>query len=271
MKRTALTWMLLASLLLCLGGAAQAGEIMKGILERGELRVGTSPDNPPMSLRSRDDKLMGYDIDLAAMVASGLGVKLSLVPLPFPELLSALGQGKVDLIVSGMTMTPQRNAHFMFVGPYMVSGQAILARTETAQRLPEPTDLNQPEVIIAAAKDTTSLVAVRDLMPQAQVLEVADQEQGLKAVLEGKAHVLVAEHSFCVVAALRYGEQGISILDKPFTFEPLGIALADDAHLANWMENFLLMLKGTGRMELLNQRWFKDPGWMKEMEPNRLL
>ncbi len=271
MRRIALTWLLLTALLLSLTGAAQAGEVMKGILERGEIRVGTSPDNPPLSLRAKDNKLMGYDVDLAAMVANALGVKLSLVPLPFPQLLDSLGQGQVDLVISGMTMTPERNARFMFVGPYLVSGQAILARTETAQRLPEPGDLNQPGVVIAAAKGTTSLSAVRDLLPKARVMEVENQEQGLRAVLEGKAQVLVAEHSFCVVAALRYGEQGLSILDKPFTFEPLGIALGDDAHLANWLENFLFMLKGTGRLEMLNQRWFKDAGWMKEMEANRLL
>lgn len=177
----------------------------------------------------------------------------------------------MDLVISGMTMTPERNATYMFVGPYMISSQTILARGETAQRLSEPGDLNHPEVTIAAAAGTTSIAAVRDLLPQAKVLEVPDQEQGLRAMLEGKAQVLVAEHSFCVVAALRYGEQGLAILDKSFTFEPLGIAFTEDAHLANWLENFLFMLKGTGRMEMLGQRWFKDAGWLKEMEANRLL
>lgn len=152
-------------------------------------------------------------------------------------------------MISGMTMTPERNATYMFVGPYMISGQAILARREAAQRLSEPDDLNHPEVTIAAAAGTTNIAAVRDLLPQAKVLEVLDQEQGLRAMLEGKAQVLVAEHSFCVVAALRYGEQG----------------------LTNWLENFLFMLKGTGRMEMLGQRWFKDAGWLKEIEANRLL
>lgn len=271
MKRIICICLLLAALVAALAGAAQAGEIMKGILERGEVRVGTTPDNPPLSLRSKDDKLMGYDIDLAALLAEALGVKLRLVPMPHPELLPALSQGKLDLVISGLTITPQRNARYMFVGPYLISGQSLLARLETAHRLTTPSDFNQPEVIIAAAKDTTSLAAVRDLMPQAQILEVDDQELGLKAVLENKAHVLVAEHAFCVVAILRFGEQGLSLLDKPFTFEPLGIALGEDAHLANWLENFLLTLRGTGRQELLNQRWFKDAGWLKEMEANRLL
>jgi polar amino acid transport system substrate-binding protein len=271
MKRIASTWLLLTVLLLSLAGAAQAGDIMKGILERGEVRVGTTPDNPPLSLRSRDNKLMGYDIDLAAMLAGALGVKLSLVPLPFPELLPALSQGKIDLVISGMTMSSQRNTTYMFVGPYLISGQAILTHTATARHLTEPADLDRPEVTIAAAKGTTSLTAVRDLLPQAKVLEVDTQEEGLRAMLEGKAQVLVAEHSFCVVAAMRYGEQGLSILDKPFTFEPLGIALSEDALLANWLDNFLSMLKATGRLEMLGQRWFKDASWMKEMEANRLL
>lgn len=271
MRRTIGTCLLLAAMTAALALPAQAGEIMKGILERGEVRVGTSPDNPPLSMRSRDDKLMGYDIDLAALLAEAMGVKLRLVSLPFPELLPALEQGKLDLVISGLTMSAQRNTRFLFVGPYLVSGQSILARAETAQRLSEPSDFNQPGVTIAAAKDTTSLAAARELLPQAHILEVDSQEEGLRAVLENKAHVLVAEHAFCVVAVLRFGEQGLSLLDKPFTFEPLGVALAEDAHLVNWLENFLLTLRGTGRQELLNQRWFKDAGWLKEMEANRLL
>ncbi|MBI5522308.1 MAG: transporter substrate-binding domain-containing protein [Desulfarculus sp.] len=272
MRRIIVVGLVLTALMATLAGAASAGEILQGILQRGEVRVGTAPENPPLSLRSRDNKLMGYDIDLAALLAEAMGVKLRLVPLPFPELLPALEQGKLDLIISGMTMSAQRNTRCLFVGPYLVSGQSLLARAETAQRLNQPSDFNQPGVIIAAAKDTTSLAAVKELMPQAHILEVDNQEQGLKAVLENKAHVLVAEHAFCVLAVLRFGdEQGLSLLDKPFTFEPLGIALGEDAHLVNWLENFLLTLRGTGRQELLNQRWFKDAGWLKEMEPNRLL
>lgn len=49
-----------------------------------------------------------------------------------PQLLDSLSQWQVDLVISGMTMTPKRNATYMLVGPYIISGQAILARGETA-------------------------------------------------------------------------------------------------------------------------------------------
>lgn len=261
----------LALFTLAITAVAQAGPVLDRIKDKGEVVVGTAPDNPPLSLTSRDDKLMGYDIDLAALVAAGLGVRLRLVPMSFPELLPALREGKVDMLISGLSMTPQRNLGCMFSGPYLISGQAILAHTEVAKRFQGPDDLNKEGVIIAAALESTSLSTVREMMPKAKVLEVDSQETGLRAVLEGKAHVLVADYAFCALAALRYADQGLASLDRPFTFEPLGIAFMEDALLANWMDNFLLLLKGTGRMEYLSQRWFKDSSWMKEMKTDQLL
>jgi len=80
------------------------------ILASGELRVGTTGDFPPLTMRDRDGRLFGLEIDLVQALASSMNLKVNFVELPFAELIPAVERGDVDLAIAGMTITPERNA-----------------------------------------------------------------------------------------------------------------------------------------------------------------
>ena len=250
---------------------AAAGPILERIAQSGVLRVGATLDNPPLTFMSRTGEPQGYEVDLAKMVAGALGVKLSLLAMPFDQLLPALVEGKVDLVISAVTMSPDRNRQVMLVGPYLLTGQSILTSQSTLSRITEDFDHDHPELVIAAAKGTTSAEAVREMFPKARLLEVEDQEAGLKALLDRRVDALVADHNFCVVATLRFRSQGLATLPKPFSTEPLGVGFSEDALFYNWMENFFLVLRGTGRLEALQKKWLESPAWLVELPPDKLL
>lgn len=272
MKKLLPTLMVLAlCLVACAWSQALAGPVLDRVLNGGVLRVGVTTDNPPLTFVSRSGEPMGYEVDLAKLAASAMGVKAELMPMNFNELLPALTAGKVDLVVSAVTMTPQRNARYMMVGPYLVTGQSILTTQRVLNQMQEEFDHQQPDLVIAAAKGTTSAETVKELFPKARLLEVSDQEQGLKALLDRRVDALVADHNFCVVATLRFREQGLATLDKPFTMEPLAIAFSEDALLYNWLENFLLIMRNTGRSEALKKKWLESPAWLAELPPDKAL
>ena len=127
MKKTLLVTMLLLSCVLLGVSGALAGEILDGILKRGELVVGISGDQIPFNATTKDCEIVGLDADIARGIAKGMNVKIRFSRMPFAELLPALQSGKVDMIVSGMTMTPERNTKVAFIGPYYVSGKGIPA------------------------------------------------------------------------------------------------------------------------------------------------
>jgi polar amino acid transport system substrate-binding protein len=84
--------------------------------------------------------------------------------------------------------------------------------------------------------------------------------------MQGKADAMVADYPFCAVSAYRYPEKKLATVDKPFTYEPLGIAVpANDPLLVNWVENFLMTLGGSGGLQVLTERWFKDPSWLNKL------
>ena len=104
------------------------------IRAKGELVVGTAASMPPLNMTTKTGEIIGLEMDLARAMAAAMKVKLRLAAMPFANLLPALEAGQVDMILSGMTMTPERNMRFAFVGPYFVSGKSFLAKEATLAR-----------------------------------------------------------------------------------------------------------------------------------------
>lgn len=245
---------------------AQAGPVLDRIQKNGVLVVGTDPSYPPLTFKAKDGEILGLEIDLARYLAAVLKVKLQLKELPFEKLLPALDSGEVDLVLAGLSITPRRNAKYMFAGPHMLAGQSVITTKDMAFHLKSPASLNQAKFTVAAAKGTTGEMAVKELLPKAKYIPVETQEAALKLVLEGKAKAAIADFPFCALASFRYADKGIVTTEKAFTFEPLGIALnQNDPLLHNLLQNFLLLLQGSGRIEELQDRWFKKSDWMKRL------
>lgn len=253
-------------------GSATASEAAAGtsaldrIVERGEMVVGTAGDMPPMNMVTKDDELMGLDVDLARLLARSMGVKLKMLTMPFGELLPALEAGKLDMVISNMTITPKRNLNVAFVGPYMESGKAFLTKLETIAKAEDTVELNSPDITFSALKGSTSEAFVRDLMPKAKLVTAPSYDEAVQLVLDDKVQALVADFPICVVSVLRYPDQELISVITPITYEPLGIALpAGDAQFINWVQNAMGIMDGSGRLEALRVKWFKDGGWVDKL------
>ena len=247
--------------------AVATSPVIARILERGVLIVGTSGNQPPLTAATKSGEIIGLDADLAQAIAMAMGVELRLQRMQFPELLPALERGKVDLVISGMTMTPKRNLGVAFVGPYFVDGKALLTKSKKMAEVKESAEINNPGVTLAALRGSTSESFVETAMPKARLVLINDDGRGVADVIAGKVDALVADFTLCAVSVFRYPADKLSTLVAPLTFEPLGIALpADDPLLVNWTENLLLMLEGTGQMDALRARWLQDGSWLSRLE-----
>ena len=88
------------------------GELLDKIMERGELIVGTSPDFPPNEFidttKTGQDQYVGSDMDFARYIADEMGVKLTIKAMDFDAVLASLGNGQIDMAITGITKTPER-------------------------------------------------------------------------------------------------------------------------------------------------------------------
>jgi len=207
------------------GPAAQSGTRLQDIIESGALRVGVSADLPPLNMKAKDGKIIGFEIDLIESLANAMGLEAVLVEKPFSSLLGALEAGDVDVVISGMTMTPERNARVAFAGPYFISGTSLVTKSEEIASTRNIRDLNAPGHTFAALASSTSEQFVRDVFPEAAYVATEDYDSGVQLVLDGKADALVADFLVCNVAVWRRPEADLYAMRPPFTVEPLGIAL----------------------------------------------
>jgi polar amino acid transport system substrate-binding protein len=271
--RSFVTWGMVVGLVMSVWGqAVGAGEspkvspVLDRIMAKKELTVGTAASMPPLNMTTKGGEIIGMEMDLARSFANAMDVKLTLSRMHFNELLPALEKGKIDMILSGMTMTPQRNLKVAFVGPYFASGKSILTKKKNVESVDELSKMNQPDKVLVALKGSTSQMFVEKLIPKAKLVLADNYDQAVASVRSDMAVAMVADYPICVVSVHRYPDAGFITLGKPISYEPIGVALpANDPLLVNWVQNSLNFLEKSGELEGLMSRWFKDTSWLSQL------
>lgn len=265
MKKTFVFVAVLTVLALIFAVTASAGPALDRIVKKGELVIGTSGTQPPMIATTKKGDIIGLDADISRAMAQAMGVKVKFVKMPFDKLLPALEAGQIDMVLSGMTITPKRNQKVAFVGPYYVSGKGILAVAEKYAALKEAKGLDTPEVTIATLKDSTSQKFVEELISKAKLILAGSYDEAIDLLFRGKVDIVVADFPFCALTAYRYQDKGLFAGKSPLTFEPLGIAMAEDTLMINWVQNFMNMLQGSGDLLEMHKKWLSGGSWIDEL------
>jgi polar amino acid transport system substrate-binding protein len=247
-------------------GAGPTSTRIDQILERGELRVGLSGNQPPLNMKNRSGAVIGLEVDLMRELAGSMGVDVRFVEVPFAELISAVEQNEVDLAISGMTITPERNARVAFAGPYLISGKSLLTKSEDLANAEAAAPFDVPERKFAALAGSTSERFVKDRLSKAELRATPDYDTAVELVLNDEVDALIADFPICAVSVLRYPEAGLLRHRTPFTVEPLGIALpAGDPLLVNLVQNYLRTLDDSGVLTGLKAKWFSPGDWISEL------
>jgi polar amino acid transport system substrate-binding protein len=187
--------------------------------------------------------------------------------MPFSTLLGALEAGKIDMILSGMTMTPGRNLKVAFVGPYYISGKAFLTKNKKIASASHTSDIDSPDNTLVALEGSTSQHFIEGVLPKSKLVTAKDYDEAVKMVLEDKVTAMVADYPICVVSVFRHPDKGLASIITPFTYEPIGIALPpNDPLLVNWMQNFLHTLEDSGELKKLMDHWLKPGPWVKKLK-----
>ena len=245
----------------------QSQAVINKIIKEGKIKVGLTGTQPPFSVEAKDGTVIGYEVDLAIQLAKSLSVEVDFVRMPFSDLLNALEKGKVDIIMSGMTITVQRNLRVAFKGPYMVSGKSILTKSSVLKTVTSASELNNDWVKLATLKGSTSEDFAKANIPQAKIILIDNYDEGVQMVREGKIDALLADFSICAYSILKYPNEGLLTLNTPLTIEPIGIALPpNDPLLMNLVENFFKVMQLNGGLEKLQEKWFRSGVWLDQVK-----
>jgi len=248
------------------GTPAQPVTALDRISQSGQLVVGTAGSMPPMNMTTKNGEVIGLEPDMANRMAAAMGVKATFKTMPFADLLPALEAGKVDMVISSMTITGKRNMKVAFVGPYFISGKTFLTTEKWAAAAKEPEEVNSPSTKLTALRGSTSQEFVEKVFPNATLLLAKDYSESVAMVLQGKADAMIADYPICLLSVIRNPDHNLISVVPPFTYEPIGIAIQkDDTLLANWLENFLGTMAGSGDLKKLQEKWFEGGSWIDKL------
>ena len=139
---------------------------LETILKRGELRVGFESGYMPFEMTDKRGNFVGFDIDMAKEMAKAMGVKFVPVNTAWDGIIPALTTKKFDIIMSGMTITQERNLKINFANPYIIVGQAILLAKKHRGNVTSYKDLNNKKYIVTSKLGTTGEQAVKAKDPK---------------------------------------------------------------------------------------------------------
>lgn len=266
MKRLVTMCLVLMAVVMLAAGSVTAGALDE-IQKRGTLRVGMEPGYMPFELTNQKGEIIGFDVDMAKRIAKAMEVELELVSTAWDGIIPALLTGKFDILMSGMTLTQQRNMSINFAQPYIVIGQSILVNKKYEGTVEDYKDLNDPKYTVASKLGTTGEQAVKRLIPNAKYISYETEQEGVLEVINGKVDAFIYDMPYNAIAYAQRGGEKIFHLGEPFTFEPLAWAIRKgDPDFLNWLNNFMFQVKSDGTYEKIFKKWFEDDTWLKEIQ-----
>jgi polar amino acid transport system substrate-binding protein len=256
----------LLALCVLLPGLA-AADTLDDILARGTLRIGTEPGYMPFEMTNKRGEIVGFDVDMAKSIADAMGVKLELVSTAWDGIIPALITKKFDIIMSGMTLTQERNMKIGFASPYIVIGQSILVDKKLEGTIKSYKDLNNKKYKVASKLGTTGEQATKRMIPNCTYISFETEQEGVMDLLNGKVDAFVYDLPFNAIAFAEKGQGKVILLDDPFTYEPLAWAVnKGNADLINWLDNFLAQAKNDGTYDTIYKKWFLSDAWLKDLQ-----
>ena len=171
------------------------------------LRVGISTNAPPLAYKV-NGKIQGLEADFAAQLATYLGKKLTLVSLPWEKQIPALEAGKIDIIMSGMTITPKRLYRVAFTKPYLRSGQILLVRANEARRYSGGIySLMGDKPPIGVVENTTGDFFVTKTINRPDLTRFKTSRVAVEALKQGDIDALIHDAPIlCYYAAMNEGQ-----------------------------------------------------------------
>ncbi|WP_309121031.1 ABC transporter substrate-binding protein [Paenibacillus sp.] len=171
-----------------------AANLLEAIKASGQLRVGTSADYPPYEFHAivdGKDTIIGFDIEIIKEVAKDLGVELALTDMGFDGLLTALQSGNIDMVISGMTPTPERAEAVDFSDVYYVAIQKVIVRAEDKATYTTVESLAGKKV--GAQLGAIQEGIVTDQMPQSELRALSKLPDLVLDLKSGNVEALVVE------------------------------------------------------------------------------
>ena len=177
---------LLAALPLAVMTSAEAQSSLSSIQSAGVIKIGTEGAYPPFTYHDKSGKLVGFDVEIGELIASGLGVKPDFVEGKWDGLIAGVDARRYDLVLNEVAITPERLKKYDFSDPYITSKAVVVVHSDNSS-INSFADLRGKK----SSQSLTSNFAQLAKASGAEVVATEGFNQSLELVLSGRVDATI--------------------------------------------------------------------------------
>lgn len=236
--------------------AANAQSALQDILNNGVLKVGTTGDWNPMTMKdTATNSYTGYDIDVMTALAGDLGVEVEFVPTDWKTLVSGVTSGKYHMTGSA-SISPSRAKAAGYSNSYFSLATVPLILAKNADKYKDWADLDKPEVTVAATLGTTQEKQVKDFFPNAKHQIVEAPARDFQEVLAGRADAHITSNVEANKLVEKYPQMMIVPVSRPKAPTPIAMLLPQaDQVWINYVNTWIALQQERGLFDELGKKW----------------
>lgn len=233
------------------------GQASYELVTDGKLTVVAELGFAPFEYIDADGNTVGFDVDLANAIAEHMGLECEYLPnQSFDTLVPTIAQGgRADISIAAITIDDTRREQVDFSDPYLDSNQALVAADSFEG---EAESLDAAGVKVACQGGTTGEAWIKEHLPNATVVPLADVTAGMAGVQTGLYDAMVVDLPVASnMIASSFSD--LKVVKKIPTGEQYGIAVSyDNPALRDAINEALAQIESDGTMAQLKAKWFGE-------------
>lgn len=231
------------------------------IREKGILRVGVSPFTPWV-FKGKNGKIVGFEIDVANKLSKDMGVTPKFISYDWENLIPALNAGKIDIIIAGMAITPQRALKVNFSLPYAKSGISLATNIQRTKNIKSVEELNRQSIKIGVISATVAEGLARRIFNNASITAFKKSNDAEDAIVTGKIHAYMEAQPIPRFIALDHPNKVDVPLSEPLLATKAGFAInKGDPDFLNFLNSWIISREADTWLPSTHDYWFKSLQW----------
>ncbi|MGR5079216.1 transporter substrate-binding domain-containing protein [Photobacterium swingsii] len=248
--------MLLCCIVLSLSPALAAKSRLQEIIDRGVLRVGTTGDWHPMTMRDPATNFYkGFDIDITTELAKDLGVTVEYVPADWRTLVSGVVTDKYD-ITGSASLNMQRAKVAGYSKPYFYLAFVPVVHSNNLNQFRRWQDFNSSYVKVAATAGTVQAMIMKELFPDAQHQTVAAGSTPYNELLSKRATMTLTSNIEAASLASRYPKLKVAKVAGMQRPTPIAMLIPNDEQVwINYVNHWITLKQTQGFFDRIAKKW----------------
>lgn len=235
---------------------AQQKSRLHDVLQTGVLRVGTTGDYNPLSMRDpATNSYKGLDIDVVQELAKDLGVNIKFVPTEWKTIVNGIIADKYDITTSA-AITPTRIRAVGFSNTYLQVGTVPITLKKNLSKFDGWDRINKPDVTVAVTLGTSQEQQVKRFFPKAKIRTIESPARDYQEVLAGRAMISVTSNFEARTLIQNYPKLAMVPVDKPRAPADLAFMVAqNDIIWINFLNHWITIKNNRGFFDELKKKW----------------